>query len=95
MSDNYLRFWGVRGSYPAPFDSHCKVGGNTSCVAITADGDPGPTLVLDAGTGLRGLGALLPDGAHTFGAQTHPADGNCGITITMFLNITWPILMPG
>ena len=34
MSENYLRFWGVRGSYPAPFDSHCKVGGNTSCIEI-------------------------------------------------------------
>jgi len=34
------------------------VGGQTSCVAIGEDGQP-PTLVLDAGTGLRNLSALL------------------------------------
>jgi ribonuclease BN (tRNA processing enzyme) len=34
------------------------VGGNTSCVAIAAD-DRLPTLVLDAGTGLQNLSALL------------------------------------
>lgn len=32
--------------------------------------------------GLAKLRPVLPDGVHTFGAQTHPADGNCGITIT-------------
>ena len=31
--------------------------------------------------GLAKLRPVLPDGVHTFGAQTHPADGNCGITI--------------
>ena len=38
MSNKYLHFWGVRGSYAAPFDSHLKVGGNTSCVEVRADG---------------------------------------------------------
>ncbi len=32
--------------------------------------------------GLEGLRPLLPDGAHSFGSQTHPADGNCGIIVT-------------
>ena len=32
--------------------------------------------------GLAKLKPVLPDGVHTFGAQTHPADGNCGITVT-------------
>jgi len=32
--------------------------------------------------GLSNLKPVLPDGVHTFGAQTHPADGNCAITIT-------------
>ncbi len=32
--------------------------------------------------GLAKLRPLLPDGVHTFGAQTHPADGNVGITVT-------------
>ena len=57
-------FLGVRGSTPAPGPAFVRHGGNTSCVALVADGDPGPSLVLDAGTGLRGLGALLPDGAY-------------------------------
>ncbi|HEV2766174.1 MAG TPA: MBL fold metallo-hydrolase [Acidimicrobiales bacterium] len=35
------------------------MGGHTSCVAITADGDHVPRLVLDAGTGLRRLSASL------------------------------------
>ncbi len=32
--------------------------------------------------GLAKLRPVVPDGVHTFGAQTHPADGNCGITVT-------------
>jgi phosphoribosyl 1,2-cyclic phosphodiesterase len=51
---------GVRGSTPAPGSEFAGVGGHTSCVAIPAAG--GRWLVLDAGTGLRKLGAVL-DGA--------------------------------
>jgi phosphoribosyl 1,2-cyclic phosphodiesterase len=51
---------GVRGSTPAPGIEFTEVGGHTSCVAIPA-GD-GRWLVLDAGTGLSKLGAVL-DGA--------------------------------
>ncbi|MEA1968691.1 MAG: thiolase family protein [Thermodesulfobacteriota bacterium] len=32
--------------------------------------------------GLERLRPVLPDGSHTFGSQTHPADGNCGIIVT-------------
>ena len=32
--------------------------------------------------GLAKLRPVLPDGVHTFGSQTHPADGSCGITVT-------------
>ncbi len=32
--------------------------------------------------GLAKLKPVIPDGAHTFGSQTHPADGNCGIIVT-------------
>lgn len=49
---------GVRGSTPAPGHAFARHGGNTSCVAVARDGEP-PSLLLDAGTGLRGLGALL------------------------------------
>lgn len=56
MSDAYLRFWGVRGSYAAPFASHLQVGGNTSCVEIR-DGEH--LLICDAGTGIIPLGNQL------------------------------------
>ena len=32
--------------------------------------------------GLAGLRPVVPDGVHTFGSQTHPADGNCGVVVT-------------
>ena len=52
--------WGSRGSIPAPGPETMRYGGNTSCVQLTiADGS---VLVLDAGTGIRGLGLALPDG---------------------------------
>lgn len=52
-----VTFHGVRGSVPAPGPSTARYGGNTSCVEVVlADG---ATLVLDAGTGLRRLGAEL------------------------------------
>ena len=49
-----VRFYGVRGSTPAPGADFVRVGGNTSCVAVAHDTDA-PVLVLDAGTGLRRL----------------------------------------
>ena len=56
MSNAYLRFWGVRGSYAAPFASHLDVGGNTSCVEIR---DGNHILICDAGTGVIPLGNKL------------------------------------
>ncbi|TAJ91414.1 MAG: MBL fold metallo-hydrolase [Gammaproteobacteria bacterium] len=53
MSKAYLRFWGVRGSYTAPFASHLGVGGNTSCVEIRVDDH---VLLCDAGTGIINFG---------------------------------------
>lgn len=32
--------------------------------------------------GLAGLRPVLPDGVHTFGSQTHPADGHCAVIVT-------------
>lgn len=51
-----VKFWGVRGTFPCAYPSHLGYGGNTSCVEVTV-GDR--TLILDAGTGLRGLGKHL------------------------------------
>jgi ribonuclease BN (tRNA processing enzyme) len=50
---------GVRGSTPAPGAEYVRYGGHTSCVAVLADADPVPHLLLDAGTGLRDLPTLL------------------------------------
>jgi phosphoribosyl 1,2-cyclic phosphodiesterase len=46
---------GVRGSTPAPGPEFVSYGGHTACVAVLADGAEEPTLVLDAGTGIRAL----------------------------------------
>jgi ribonuclease BN (tRNA processing enzyme) len=51
-----LRFWGVRGSLATPDRNMLGVGGNTPCVAVDM---PDVHLVLDAGTGIRGLGEVL------------------------------------
>ncbi|HTT07562.1 MAG TPA: MBL fold metallo-hydrolase [Gammaproteobacteria bacterium] len=63
MGKAYLRFWGVRGSHAAPFPSHLKIGGNTSCVEIRADDY---VLICDGGTGIIPLGEKLiaEDGRH-------------------------------
>ena len=55
---------GVRGSTPAPGAAFVRYGGHTSAVAVVGEGDERPTLVLDAGTGLRDLPGLL--GAEPF-----------------------------
>jgi phosphoribosyl 1,2-cyclic phosphodiesterase len=57
-----VRVWmcGVRGSTSAPGAEFARVGGHTSCVAVAHDGAP-PTLLLDAGTGLRRVTEILGD----------------------------------
>jgi phosphoribosyl 1,2-cyclic phosphodiesterase len=50
-----VRFWGVRGSIPAPGPRTTAVGGNTPCVQVT--GADGRQLILDAGSGIRELHA--------------------------------------
>jgi phosphoribosyl 1,2-cyclic phosphodiesterase len=52
-----VTIWGCRGSVPTPGPETVRYGGNTSCVEI-APGD-GTVVVLDAGTGIRSLGAEL------------------------------------
>ena len=55
-----LTFWGVRGSFPVAHPKVTRIGGNTSCVSLEAEG--APLLVLDSGTGLRHLGYKLREG---------------------------------
>ncbi len=52
-----VQFWGTRGSIATPGPSTVRYGGNTSCVSVNTRS--GSLLVLDAGTGLRGLGLAL------------------------------------
>jgi phosphoribosyl 1,2-cyclic phosphodiesterase len=52
-----VALWGTRGSLPTPGLDTSGYGGNTSCVAV--HGDDGTLLVLDAGTGIRGLGMTV------------------------------------
>jgi acetyl-CoA acetyltransferase len=47
---------------------------------ITVEADEGVTATTREG--LAALRPVLPDGVHTFGAQTFPADGNSGISVT-------------
>jgi phosphoribosyl 1,2-cyclic phosphodiesterase len=51
-----LRLWGVRGGIATPGADTMRYGGNTACVELRCGGH---LLILDAGTGLRGLGQHL------------------------------------
>jgi ribonuclease BN (tRNA processing enzyme) len=53
-----LTVCGVRGSTPAAGPAFVRYGGNTSCVALGHDDAP-PSLILDAGTGIRRVSTLL------------------------------------
>jgi phosphoribosyl 1,2-cyclic phosphodiesterase len=65
VTDMRVKLWGVRGSIPVPGADTAGFGGNTSCVQVTA-GD-GHEIILDAGTGIRALGAAI-------GGRCHRAD---------------------
>ena len=77
-----VRFWGVRGSYPTPGPGTVKVGGNTTCVEVRV-GDH--LIILDAGTGLVGLGDKLMD--RFTGRAPSPAKGR-PIVATILLTHT-------
>jgi phosphoribosyl 1,2-cyclic phosphodiesterase len=51
-----VKFWGVRGSIAVSGPDFAATGGNTACIAVQSQGH---LVVLDAGTGLRALGAHL------------------------------------
>lgn len=93
-----LHVCGVRGSTPAPGAEFARYGGETSCVAIAADGDDMPRLVLDAGTGLRRLARMLSGRAfrgtlllghlhwdHTHGLPFFPAGDHPESEVTVLI----------
>jgi phosphoribosyl 1,2-cyclic phosphodiesterase len=57
-----VHFLGVRGSTPAPGPDFVRYGGHTSCVALAHDGADAPSLLLDAGTGIRRASELCSGG---------------------------------
>ena len=61
-----IRFWGVRGSIPAPGPETNRYGGNTSCVSV--HGAAGELVIVDMGTGLMHLGNQLITGPFGKGA---------------------------
>ena len=72
-SQMHVRFWGVRGSTPTPLAENLKFGGNTSCVEVCTP--TGESLIFDAGSGIRALGArLLQD------AKGEPINSNIFLT---------------
>ena len=52
-----IKFWGVRGSIPAPGPETNRYGGNTSCVSVRTRDDE--LIIIDMGTGLMHLGNEL------------------------------------
>jgi phosphoribosyl 1,2-cyclic phosphodiesterase len=64
------RIWGCRGSLAAPGPETLRYGGNTSCLEVRTEA--GGLVVLDAGTGIRGLGRTeLPDRIHLLLTHLH------------------------
>jgi phosphoribosyl 1,2-cyclic phosphodiesterase len=55
-----IRFWGVRGSIPAPGPDTIRYGGNTACVSVHTKA--GGLIIIDMGTGLMHLGNALMAG---------------------------------
>lgn len=68
-----VRFWGVRGSVPAPGPATVRYGGNTTCIEVCSP--RGRRVILDAGTGIRPLGLELsgrmPLSCHIFLSHLH------------------------
>jgi phosphoribosyl 1,2-cyclic phosphodiesterase len=52
-----VRCWGARGSVPVSGPQYVRYGGDTACLEIRSKN--GALLILDAGTGVRALGAEL------------------------------------
>ncbi len=52
-----ITIWGARGSVPVAGQTYIHHGGNTTCVEIQTDA--GEVIIIDAGTGIRTLGAEL------------------------------------
>lgn len=71
-----LEFWGVRGTFPSPGKDKVRYGGHTPCASLrTADGG---YFVVDAGTGIKDLGARIM-------AEAAGGGGGKPIAVTLLL----------
>ncbi len=68
MSTMKLTYWGVRGSIAVPGQNTVRYGGNTSCLEVRA-GDT--RVIIDAGTGIRGLGSTIKSPEEIYLLFTH------------------------
>src|SRR3972149_39722 len=68
-----IKIWGARGSTPTPERRNSRYGGNTTCIEVRLAN--GTLIVLDCGSGLRGLGKSL---LREFGE--HPVHGYVFLT---------------
>jgi phosphoribosyl 1,2-cyclic phosphodiesterase len=68
-----IKFWGVRGSIPAPGPETNRYGGNTSCVSVETAGG---LIIIDMGTGLMHLGNAL------LGGEFGKGKGRAGILLS-------------
>jgi phosphoribosyl 1,2-cyclic phosphodiesterase len=68
-----FKFWGVRGSIPAPGPNTARYGGNTTCIEVRSDN--GTLIILDGGTGIFALAQALlrelPVSANIFITHSH------------------------
>ena len=81
MNENFtVKFWGVRGSHPAPGPQTVYYGGNTACVEVRAAGQ---TIILDAGTGIIPLGREL---ARRY-AASEPAEREAPHLVLLFSHL--------
>lgn len=53
ISEQFVTFWGTRGTIPTPNEKMLKYGGNTSCVEVLSlSAKKNQSIILDAGTGI-------------------------------------------
>ncbi len=68
-----VKFWGVRGSIPAPGPKTVHYGGNTTCIEVRADDNE--LIILDGGSGIFPLAQTLlrelPVNANIFNTHSH------------------------
>src|ERR687884_411127 len=84
-----VTLWGTRGSLATPGPETIRYGGNTVCVEVR--GNDGTLLVLDAGTGIRRLGATIgPEVARLDILLTH-----LHMDIFRGLGFSNPLVRPG